>query len=234
MSTVTVNRTTALRGRQLQDAVAAMVQELSSQSPYSMFRPTYQWTTGARLVLAAGEVMAGSVTLQDGSPSRVIAEITLSGVAAGQGPRVVQDINAIADRRLGSQGAAAPATTTPPRQESAPRDSAPSATTSRQRVSAEEAISVTTGILDAIRRAADTVGAALTPERTTTRTSTGRTTSAPPPDPSKPRPTAEQLSTIAPNTPIQSPIPWGWIIGGGVALTAVVVTVAVVASRPKE
>jgi hypothetical protein len=114
MTTVNITRTTNLRGRQLQDAVSGMIQELSGRSPYSLVRLSWRWVTGSEIELSAGNHMRGSVTIQDGSPSRVNAQIELlSGLAQGQRSNVIRDLNALADQRLGGAPSATGAPTAP-------------------------------------------------------------------------------------------------------------------------
>lgn len=154
MSDVTVTRTTNLRGSALQNAVAAMINELSGQSPYSTVRMTQRWDGPARIILEAGNHMRGYVDIQDGSPSRVTANIDLlSGMARMYRDRVIRDINAIADSRLGGAPAAA-ATAAPsaaPAPASAPVTAAPAPTAEpRREYDPERAGAITTGIFGSL------------------------------------------------------------------------------------
>jgi len=149
MPDVTVTRTTNLRGRDLQTAVQSMVTELAGQSPYSAVNMTQRWEGGSRIILEAGGHMNGAVDIQDGSPSRVTAQINLlSGMARMYRDRVIRDINAIADRRLGGTPTA---TAAPPAQ---PTTATPTATapptTPRRQVDPEEAGAITGGVFDSL------------------------------------------------------------------------------------
>jgi len=127
MPDVTVTRTTNMRGRDLQNAVSAMISELSGQSPYSSVRMTQRWEGGARIILDAPGHMSGAVDIQDGSPSRVTVQLNLlSGMARMMRDRAIRDINALADSRLGgtpaaSAPAAAPAASVPAAEPERPR-----------------------------------------------------------------------------------------------------------------
>lgn len=113
MSTVTMSRQTSLSGRDLQNAVQAMVGQMAGMNPYRMLGVDRNWEGGSRLVLRAGNHMTGAITLQSGNPSTVTAQINLlSGLAQGQRSRVEQDMAALAAQHLGGAAAAqAPAAT---------------------------------------------------------------------------------------------------------------------------
>lgn len=144
MTTVNITRTTNLRGRQLQDAVANMIQELTGRSPYSLVRLSWRWVTGSEIDLSAGNHIRGTVTIQDGSPSRVTARIELmSGLARGQHANIIRDVNALADQRLGGAPSAPGAPPGEPQEPSsyeAPRER------QRREYDPERAAAITTGI----------------------------------------------------------------------------------------
>lgn len=118
MPDISLTRQTQLRGRPLQDAVASMVHDLSGQSPYNMVEFGWRWTNGAQIALDAPGHMRGTISIRDGSPSTVSIQMDLlSSLARGQRSRVIQDMNAQADRFLAGLAPAQP-TTEPPREES--------------------------------------------------------------------------------------------------------------------
>lgn len=115
----TVNRTvqTALRGQALHDAVDRMVRGMFGRSPYNMLSPTMNWVSGTQLAVAAGAHMRGTVTLRDGNPSTVVANIELlSSLAEGQRGRVEQDLASAAAQLAPAGGQPGPASTTSTRQ----------------------------------------------------------------------------------------------------------------------
>jgi hypothetical protein len=113
MPDISLTRNTQLRGSELQTTVRDMIHDLSGRSPYNVVRLSQSWASPTQITLSASPHMSGTVTLRDGNPSTVTVQMDLlSSLAQGQRSRVIQDMNAIADRYLGGTATATAAATT--------------------------------------------------------------------------------------------------------------------------
>jgi hypothetical protein len=113
MSVIQISQQTTLTGRELQNAINAMVRQMSGMSPYSMLSLRSEWPSGSRLTLSAGNHMTGAIDLTFGNPSTVTAQINLlSSLAEGQRARVERDMIALANQHLPRPAGASSATPT--------------------------------------------------------------------------------------------------------------------------
>lgn len=134
MPDITLTRRTSLRGRELQNAVTAAIQEVSGQSPYNTVGLTSRWESGTRMVLSAPGHMSGSVDIQDGNPSTVTVQVNLlSGMARMVRNSAIRDITAAANRHIPEAGAAPAQPSAPTSTPAQPTPAAPAPTTTRPR-----------------------------------------------------------------------------------------------------
>ena len=219
----------AQRGQQLRNTIDGLVNELASRSPYSLVRLNRQWQSNNRLLLTAEPHMVGSVTVREGNPSTVTLQMDpTSALARGMTSRIQSDLAAVA-QRLQQAGAT---TTTP--------STATTTTTNRQRTydpaRAERAVNVFEAIAQSFQRGveqafgqpseAEPVIEQMLTEPGVTRGEL-RT-------PGKPLPPAGYEAPLEPYVPTSSTLPWGWILGGGVALTGIALLAGIAKSRREE
>jgi len=130
MSVINLTRQTSLRGRDLQNAVTAAIQEVASRSPYSLLNMRSSWTSGTLMAVSAGRHMSGQVQIQDGDPSTVTITLNLlSSTAQAARNSAIRDITAAADRHVPAVGAPTPTTTAPAPTPTTPGEPAPTPTT---------------------------------------------------------------------------------------------------------
>lgn len=135
MPDITLTRQTALRGRELQNAVTATVQELAGRSPYSLINLTGRWESGTRMVLSAPNHMSGAADIREGDPSTVTLQLNLlSSLARNARNSAIRDITAAANRHIPEVGAAPAQPTAPtPTAPGAPAPTTPAPTTRPRR-----------------------------------------------------------------------------------------------------
>jgi hypothetical protein len=226
--TVQINRTvrTPLRGQPLHDTVLALLQQIARSRDFAVARMQVR-PQGNRIILDAPRLMAGAVDMRDGNPSTVTIQMTLTGLAAG--PSMVRKVNealdnasaaltsgqAVPTAAASAPGTAPPATGTGTRQ----RDPARAA----RALNVFEAISQS--FSQGIERAFGTPTAPAPPA------TIPDLPGVPPATPGQLRPAGKPLPPSGYTAPLQpyvapaTGVPWGWVAGGAIAVTGVVLLV---------
>jgi hypothetical protein len=229
--TVQINRsaTSPLRGAALRNTTRALLQQMASSRQFAaaQMRITQQ---GDNLGISdgvgrGGTLMQGSVVFRDGSPSTVIVQMTLSGIAAG--PSMVRNVNAALDQaaaqlRTGQAAAAPAAAAGGGTRQRAPRDPA-------RALNVFEAISQS--FQQGVERAFGTPTAPAPPATVPDLPGVPPATPGVLRPPGKPLPPPGYVAPLQPYVAPATGVPWGWIAGGALAVTGVVLLVSMAKSE---
>jgi hypothetical protein len=230
--TVQINRTvrTPLRGQPLHDTVLALLQQIARSRDFAIARMQIR-SQGSRIIIDARNLMAGAVDMRDGNPSTVSIQMTLTGLAAG--PSMVRKVNEALDNAstaltsgqavpaapsAGAPGTAPPAGT----RQRAPRDPG-------RALNVFEAISQS--ISQGVERAFGTPTAPAPPATVPDLPGVPPATPGVLRPPGKPLPPSGYVAPLQPYVAPATGVPWGWIAGGAIAVTGVVLLVSMAKSE---
>lgn len=106
MSVIQISQQTTLTGRQLQDAINAIIHQMRGMSPYTAVNLQSSWESGTRLTLRGGTHMTGAIDLIMGPPSTVTVQINLlSSLARRAQGDIERDMIALSNQHLTRVGA---------------------------------------------------------------------------------------------------------------------------------